>query len=62
MEINEKIENLSGTMTVVAPARRRGKTDLDLSEGISDGDFDDLDEPPERPDLEEVLDDILISG
>jgi len=62
VEINEKIENLSGTMTVVAPARRRGKTDLDLSEGISDGDFDDLDDPPERPDLEEVLDDILISG
>ncbi|MCG3222286.1 MAG: hypothetical protein H7641_12980 [Candidatus Heimdallarchaeota archaeon] len=62
VEINEKIENLSGTMIVAAPARRRGKTDLDLSQAISDGDLDELDEPPERPDLEEVLDDILISG
>ena len=62
VESNEKIENISGTMVVTAPARRRGKTDLDLSQAIADGDLDDLDEPPERPDLEEVLDDILISG
>ncbi|MHA2358255.1 MAG: hypothetical protein ACXABK_05760 [Candidatus Heimdallarchaeaceae archaeon] len=62
MEINEKIENLSGSMVLAAPARRRGKLDLDLSEAVIDGDFERSDEPPERPDLEEVLDDILISG
>jgi len=62
MEINEKIENLSETMVVATPARRRGKVDLDLSEAITEGDFEKSEEPPERPDLEEVLDDILISG
>ncbi|MHA1198923.1 MAG: hypothetical protein ACTSQF_06180 [Candidatus Heimdallarchaeaceae archaeon] len=63
MEINDKIENLSGTMVVpAAPTRKRGKVDLDLTEAITDGDFERSDEPPDRPDLEEVLDDILISG
>ncbi|NPD88117.1 MAG: hypothetical protein HGN29_05320 [Asgard group archaeon] len=62
VEINDKIENLSSTMVVASPARRRGKTVLDLSQAITDGDLEELDEPPERPDLEEVLDDILISG
>ena len=62
VEINEKIENLSGTMVVASPIRRRSKADLDLSDAITAGELDDSDEPPERPDLEEVLDDILISG
>ncbi len=63
MEINSKIENLSGTMVVpAAPTRRRGKVDLDLTEAIADGEFERSDEPPDRPDLEDVLDDILISG
>ena len=62
MEINDKIENLSGTMVVSAPARKRGKVELDLSDAITEGKIEKLDEPPDRPDLEEVLDDILISG
>ncbi len=62
MEINDKIENLSGTMVVSAPVRRRGKVDLDLSDAITEGEIEKPDEPPDRPDLEEVLDDILISG
>ena len=62
VEINDKIENLSSTMVVATPAKRRGRADLDLSQAITDGELDELDEPPERPDLEEVLDDILISG
>ncbi|TET75566.1 MAG: hypothetical protein E3J43_08140 [Candidatus Heimdallarchaeota archaeon] len=62
MEINDKIENLSGTMVVPGPARRRGKIDLDLSDAITEGEFEKPDDPPDRPDLEEVLDDILISG
>ena len=62
VEINDKIENLSSTMVVAPPIKRRGKADLDLSQAITDGELDELDEPPERPDLEEVLDDILISG
>jgi hypothetical protein len=62
MEINDKIENLSGTMVVSAPARKRGKVELDLSDAITEGEIEKLDEPPDRPDLEEVLDDILISG
>ncbi|MCE7741946.1 MAG: hypothetical protein GOP50_05765 [Candidatus Heimdallarchaeota archaeon] len=62
MEINDKIENLSGTMVVPTPTRRRGKVELDLTEAISEGDFERSDDPPDRPDLEEVLDDILISG
>jgi len=62
MEINDKIENLSGTMVVPTATRRRGKADLDLSDAIQEGDYEKSEEPPERPDLEEVLDDILISG
>jgi hypothetical protein len=62
VEINDKIENLSGSMVVASPIRRKGKADLDLSDAITDGELEELDEPPERPDLEEVLDDILISG
>jgi hypothetical protein len=62
MEINDKIENLSGTMVVPGPSRRRGKVDLDLSDAITEGEFEKSDDPPDRPDLEEVLDDILISG
>ena len=62
MEINDKIENLSGTMVVPTPTRRRGKVDLDLSDAIEEGDYERSEEPPDRPDLEEVLDDILISG
>ena len=62
VEINEKIENLSGTMVIASPTRRRGKTDLDLSGTIKDGEIEKSEEPPDRPDLEEVLDDILISG
>jgi hypothetical protein len=62
VEINDKIENLSSTMVVATPTKRRGKTDLDLTGAITEGELDELDEPPERPDLEEVLDDILISG
>jgi hypothetical protein len=62
VEINDKIENLSSTMVVASPVKRRGKTDLDLSQAITEGELEKLDEPPERPDLEEVLDDILISG
>ncbi|MHA1419698.1 MAG: hypothetical protein ACTSVO_13995 [Candidatus Heimdallarchaeaceae archaeon] len=62
MEINHKIENLSGTMVVPASVRERGKANLDLSEAITEGEMGDLDDPPDRPDLEEVLDDILISG
>jgi len=62
MEINDKIENLSGTMVVPGPSRRRGKIDLDLSDAIAEGEFEKSDDPPDRPDLEEVLDDILISG
>jgi hypothetical protein len=60
VEINEKIENLSGTMVIAAPTRRRA--DLDLSGTITDGEIKKSEEPPDRPDLEEVLDDILISG
>lgn len=62
MEINDKIENLSGTMVVPGPTRRRGKIDLDLSDAITEGEYEKPDAPPDRPDLEEVLDDILISG
>ncbi len=62
MEINHKIENLSGTMVVPASVRKRGKANLDLTEAIVEGEMGDLDDPPDRPDLEEVLDDILISG
>ena len=62
MEIKHKIENLSGTMVVPASVRKRGKADLDLTDAISDAEMADLDDPPDRPDLEEVLDDILISG
>ena len=62
MEINDKIENLSGTMVVPTTTRRRGKVDLDLTDAIGEGDYEKPDEPPDRPDLEEVLDDILISG
>ncbi len=60
VEINEKIENLSGTMVIASPTRRRA--DLDLSGTITDGKIEKSEEPPDRPDLEEVLDDILISG
>ncbi|MFW9852650.1 MAG: hypothetical protein ACFFDS_06895 [Candidatus Thorarchaeota archaeon] len=60
VEINEKIENLSGTMVITSPTRRRA--DLDLSGTITDGEGKKSEEPPDRPDLEEVLDDILISG
>ncbi len=60
VEINEKIENLSGTMVIASPTRRRA--DLDLSGTITDGEIEKSEEPPDRPDLEEVLDDILISG
>ena len=49
-------------MVLAAPARRRGKLDLDLTEAVIDGDLERSEDPPERPDLEEVLDDILISG
>ncbi|MHA1398052.1 MAG: hypothetical protein ACTSSG_06610 [Candidatus Heimdallarchaeaceae archaeon] len=62
MEINKKIENLSGTMVVASPTKRKGKLDLDLSDAITEGEIEKGEEPPERPDLEEVLDDILISG
>ncbi|MCK5409506.1 MAG: hypothetical protein KAJ30_04515, partial [Candidatus Heimdallarchaeota archaeon] len=62
MEIKHKIENLSGTMVVPASVRKRGKADLDLTDAITDAEMADLDDPPDRPDLEEVLDDILISG
>lgn len=62
MEINQKIENLSGTMVVPASVRTRGKANLDLTDAIVEGEMGDLDDPPDRPDLEEVLDDILISG
>ena len=62
MEINHKIENLSGTMVVPPSVRRRGKADIDLTDAITEGELDELEDPPERPDLEEVLDDILISG
>ena len=62
IEINEKIENLSGTMVIASPTRRRERTDLDLSGKITDGKIEKSEEPPDRPDLEEVLDDILISG
>ncbi len=62
MEINDKIENLSGTMIVPTPSRKRGKVDLDLTDAITEGDYERPEEPPDRPDLEEVLDDILISG
>ena len=61
MEINAKIENLSGTM-VVAPTRKRGKAELDLTDAITEGEYEKPDKPPDRPDLEDVLDDILISG
>ncbi|MHA1202929.1 MAG: hypothetical protein ACTSQ4_10465, partial [Candidatus Heimdallarchaeaceae archaeon] len=62
MEIKHKIENLSGTMVVPASVRKRGKADLDLTDAIAESEMADLDDPPDRPDLEEVLDDILISG
>ena len=62
MEINDKIENLSGTMVVPAPTRRRGTAALDLADSITEGDRTKPEKPPDRPDLEEVLDDILISG
>ena len=62
VEINEKIENLSGTMVIASPTRRRGRADIDLSGTITDGEVEKSEEPPDRPDLEEVLDDILISG
>ncbi len=62
MEINDKIENLSGTMVVSTPTRRRGKADLDLSDAITEGEYEKPEKPPDRPDLEDVLDDILISG
>ncbi len=62
MEIKHKIENLSGTMVVPASVRKRGKVDINLTDAISDAEMTDLDDPPDRPDLEEVLDDILISG
>jgi hypothetical protein len=62
MEIKHKIENLSGTMVVPASVRKRGKADLNLTDAIEESEMADLDDPPDRPDLEEVLDDILISG
>lgn len=62
MEINDKIENLSGTMVVSTPTKKRGKVDLDLSDAITEGDYEKPEKPPDRPDLEDVLDDILISG
>ncbi len=62
MEIKHKIENLSGTMVVPASVRKRGKADLNLTDAIAESEMADLDDPPDRPDLEEVLDDILISG
>ncbi len=62
MEIKYKIENLSGTMVVPASVRKRGKADLNLTDAIAESEMADLDDPPDRPDLEEVLDDILISG
>jgi len=62
MEIKVKIENLSGTMVVPASVRKRGRAELDLTDAITESDMDDLEDPPDRPDLEEVLDDILISG
>ena len=62
MEINQKIENLSSSM-VVSPAKRKARTELDLTDAITEADSKkSSDEPPDRPDLEEVLDDILISG
>ncbi len=62
MEIKVKIENLSGTMVVPASVRKRGRAELDLTDAIKESEMDDLEDPPDRPDLEEVLDDILISG
>ncbi len=60
--INTKIEQLSGNMVVASPSRiRRRGGGLDLSGAITEGDLKKSDEPPERPDLESVLDDILIS-
>ncbi|MHA1687530.1 MAG: hypothetical protein ACTSYD_14195 [Candidatus Heimdallarchaeaceae archaeon] len=61
VKINEKLENLNKTM-VVMPARSRKKAQIDLSDVIKEGELEKPEEPPERPDLEEVLDDILISG
>ncbi len=61
--INRKIENLSSGMVMAAPAKRRGRASLDLSDALGEGSGESTpDEPPERPDLEDVLDDILISG
>ena len=62
VKINDKIENLSGTMVIAAPGRKRGKVQLDLADAISEGEMGEGDERPERPDLEDILDDILISS
>ncbi len=62
VEINEKIENLSGSMIVAPPPIRRTQTQLDLTGAIAEIPDMEADSPPDRPDLEEVLDDILVSG
>lgn len=59
LEINAKLENLNKTMIV--PAKTRRKAQIDLSDAIKEGELEKPEEPPERPDLEEVLDDILIA-
>lgn len=62
VRINDKIENLSGTMVIAAPGKKRGKVQLDLADAISEGEMGEGDERPDRPDLEDILDDILISS
>lgn len=62
VKINDKIENLSGTMVIAAPGKKRGKVQLDLADAISEGEMGEGDERPDRPDLEDILDDILISS
>ena len=62
VEINEKIENLSGSMIVAPPPKRKTQTQLDLTGAIAEIPEIIEDSPPDRPDLEEVLDDILVSG
>ena len=62
VEINEKIENLSGSMIVAPPPKRKTQTQLDLTGAIAVLPEIKEDSPPDRPDLEEVLDDILVSG
>jgi len=62
VEINKKIENLSGSLIVAPPPRKRTQTQLDLTGAIAEVPIVKTDSPPDRPDLEEVLDDILVSG